>query len=67
MEDENEVLSVSDPSDSSDEHTADHEEEEEELEDSNYEDELSLGPSAPSVEDRKSKNVDALLRYNLFC
>ena len=74
MEDENEVLSASDPSDSSDEYTADHEEdeeeeeeEEEELEDSNNEDEPSLGPSAPSDEDRKSKNVDALLRYHLFC
>jgi DNA repair and recombination RAD54-like protein len=71
MEDENEVLSASDPSDSSDEYTADQEEEEEEeeeeLEDSNNEDESSLGPSAPSDEDRKSKNVDALLRYHLFC
>lgn len=66
MEDENEVLSASDPSDSSDEYTADHEEEEE-LEDSNNEDESSLGRSAPSDEDRKSKNVDALLRYHLFC
>ncbi|KAE8124764.1 hypothetical protein FH972_019620 [Carpinus fangiana] len=32
-----------------------------ELEDSNNEDEPSLGPSAPSDGDRKSKNVDALL------
>jgi DNA repair and recombination RAD54-like protein len=61
MEDEEEVLSVSDTSDSSEEYTVDHEEEEEDLEDANNEDE----PSVPSDQDRKSKNVDALLRYYL--
>lgn len=56
MEDEDEeVLSASDPSDSSEEYTVDHEEEE-------LEDEPSVGRSAPFDEDRKSKNVDALLR-----
>lgn len=65
MEDEYEVLSASDASDSSDEYSADHEEEEE-LEDSNNEDEPSLGRSASSDEDRKSKNVDALVRYHLI-
>jgi DNA repair and recombination RAD54-like protein len=66
MDDEYEVLSASDASDSSDEYTADREEEGEELEDSNNEDEPSLGHSAPSDEDRKSKNVDALVRYHLI-
>lgn len=61
MEDEEEVLSVSDTSDSSEEYTVDHEEEEEDLEDANNEDEQSV----PSDQDRKSKNVDALLRGNL--
>ncbi|KAF5448145.1 hypothetical protein F2P56_028703 [Juglans regia] len=60
MEDEDEeVLSASDPSDSSEEYTVDHEEEE-------LEDEPSVGRSAPFDEDRKSKNVDALLRGNLI-
>lgn len=64
MEDEDEeVLSVSDPSDSS-EYTVDHEEEE--LEDASKEDEPSVARSAPFDEDRKSKNVDALLRYRLI-
>lgn len=62
MEDEGEILSDSNPSDSSDGCTTD-------LEDADYNDdnddgdeEASAADSAPSDEDRKSKNVDALLR-----
>ena len=66
-EDEVESLSVSDSSDSSEEYTADLEEEEgeEELDlDANNEDEDEpcVTRSVPSDQDRKSKNVDALLR-----
>ena len=64
-EDEVESLSVSDSTDSSEEYTADLEEEEEELDlDANNEeeDEPCVTRSVPSDQDRKSKNVDALLR-----
>ena len=65
-EDEVESLSVSDSTDSSEEYTADLEEEEEEEEeldlDANNEDEPCVTRSVPSDQDRKSKNVDALLR-----
>lgn len=64
-EDEVEFLSVSDSTDSSEEYTADLEEEEEELDlDANNEeeDEPCVTRSVPSDQDRKSKNVDALLR-----
>ena len=69
-EDEVESLSVSDSTDSSEEYTADLEEEEEEEEEldlaANNEDEDEDEPcvtrSVPSVLDRNSKNVDALLR-----
>ena len=69
-EDEVESLSVSDSTDSSEEYTADLEEEEEEEEEldlaANNEDEDEDEPcvtrSVPSDQDRKSKNVDALLR-----
>ena len=67
-EDEVESLSVSDSTDSSEEYTADLEEEEEEELDlaANNEDEDEDEPcvtrSVPSDQDRKSKNVDALLR-----
>ncbi|KAK4752132.1 hypothetical protein SAY87_020930 [Trapa incisa] len=75
MEDEEEVLFVSDPSSSSeDEDTCldegeDEEEEEEELEDEDDGESNGEARRAPSSalsnEDRKSKNVDALLRGNL--
>ena len=65
-EDEVEFLSVSDSTDSSEEYTADLEEEEELDLDANNEDEDEDEPcvtrSVPSDQDRKSKNVDALLR-----
>ena len=64
-EDEVEFLSVSDSTDSSEEYTADLEEEEEELDlDANNEEEGEpcVTRSVPSDQDRKSKNVDALLR-----
>lgn len=73
MEEEYEVLSSSDPSDSSEEYTVDPDDEEEEegrreqeLEDGNNGYEPSSGRSAPSDADLKSKNVDALLRYQLM-
>lgn len=64
-EDEVEFLSVSGSSDSSEEYTADLEEEEEEeldLDANEDEDEPCVTRSEPSDQDRKSKNVDALLR-----
>ena len=65
-EDEVESLSVSDSSDSSEEYTADLEEEEEEELDldanNEEEDEPCVSRSVPNDQDRKSKNVDALLR-----
>ena len=67
-EDEVESLSVSDSSDSSEEYTADLEEEEEEEEEldldanNEEEDEPCVSRSVPNDQDRKSKNVDALLR-----
>ena len=67
-EDEVESLSVSDSTDSSEEYTADLEEEEEEELDlaanneNEDEDEPCVTRSVPSDQDRKSKNVDALLR-----
>ena len=71
-EDEVESLSVSDSTDSSEEYTADLEEEEEEEEELDLaannedededEDEPCVTRSVPSDQDRKSKNVDALLR-----
>lgn len=70
MEDEeDEVLSDSEPSDSGDEFTVDDREDVEDLQD---DDVCESQPSAPppppqllppSAEDRKSKNVDALVRY----
>ncbi|KAL4615457.1 hypothetical protein ACB092_07G126200 [Castanea dentata] len=71
-EDEVEFLSVSGSSDSSEEYTADLEEEEDEEEeeldlDANNEDEDEpcVTRYVPSDQDRKSKNVDALLRGDL--
>lgn len=62
-EDEVEFLSGSGSSDSSEEYTADlEEEEEEELDLDANEDEPCVTRSEPSDQDRKSKNVDALLR-----
>lgn len=68
MEDEDELLSVSDPSDSSEEFFADSREEEDIDEDLDDVVSENNQPSTerqgrPPDEDRKSKNVDALLRY----
>lgn len=65
MEDKDEVLSDSEPSDSSDEFTVDAHEDEEDLENDDVcEIQTSTSRSQlPSSEDRKSKNVDALVRY----
>ena len=73
MEHEHEVLSGSETSDSDsgEEFTADSQEddEEEELDDAISEinqPSSTARPEPPSDEDRKSKNVDALLRYARF-
>lgn len=68
MEDEeDEVLSDSEPSDSGDEFTVDDREDVEDLQDDDVcESQPSAAPPQllpPSTEDRKSKNVDALVRY----
>ncbi|GAV66346.1 SNF2_N domain-containing protein/Helicase_C domain-containing protein [Cephalotus follicularis] len=61
MEDEEELKSASDPSDSSDDEFTVKEEVKEDLED----DESVEDSPPPSDQDRKSKNVDALVRGNL--
>ncbi|KAF3435394.1 hypothetical protein FNV43_RR22483 [Rhamnella rubrinervis] len=68
MEEEDEILSDSEPSDSSDEFTVDAQEDEEDLENDNaFENQPSTArPQLASSEDRKSKNVDALVRGNLM-
>lgn len=65
MEDEDKILSDSEPSDTSDEFTVDAQEDEEDLENGDVcENQPSTArPQLPSSEDRKSKNVDALVRY----
>ncbi|KAH7517973.1 hypothetical protein FEM48_Zijuj09G0121200 [Ziziphus jujuba var. spinosa] len=80
MEDEDEILSdseESEPSDSSDEFTVDRKEYEEEEEEEEGEEDLQddavcenqhprrISQLPPPIEDRKSKNVDALVRGNL--
>ncbi|KAK9176794.1 hypothetical protein WN944_028813 [Citrus x changshan-huyou] len=65
MEDDEEILSDSDPSDSSDGYTIDREDADYNDDNDDGDDEASAADSAPSDEDRKSKNVDALVRGNL--
>ncbi|KAL9415141.1 hypothetical protein AB3S75_043420 [Citrus x aurantiifolia] len=65
MEDDEEILSDSDPSDSSDGCTIDREDADYNDDNDDGDDEASAADSAPSDEDRKSKNVDALVRGNL--
>lgn len=73
MEDEVEILSdseESEPFDSSDEFIVDRHEDDEEddlQDDAVYENQPSAeNPQLPPSEDRKSKNVDALVRYVLY-
>ena len=61
-DEEEEIFSDCDPSDSSDEYTFDRQEEEENGVDNGE----SYAHHPPSDEDLKSKNVDALLRYFSF-
>lgn len=63
MEDDEEILSDSDPSDSSDGCTIDREDADYNDDNDDGDDEASAADSAPSDEDRKSKNVDALVRW----
>ncbi|KAH9656079.1 protein CHROMATIN REMODELING 25 [Citrus sinensis] len=65
MEDDEEILSDSDPSDSSDGCTIDRDGADYNDDNDDGDDEASAADSAPSDEDRKSKNVDALVRGNL--
>lgn len=80
MEDENEVLSISDASGSSDSssessegYSADQEELDQEEEEDRQNDFVAvensrkpIDPPRPTAEDRKLKNVDALVRYRWF-
>lgn len=65
MEDEDEIVPASDISDSGDDYTDINDEGSEDgNEDGEEEEEQSSSLSPSSDEDLKSKNVDALLRYN---
>ncbi|KAL5788356.1 hypothetical protein ACOSP7_005305 [Xanthoceras sorbifolium] len=64
VEDGEETLS-SEPTDSSDEFTVDHHDDDYNVDNDDDDDEASVADSPPSDEDRKSKNVDALVRGNL--